>query len=62
MERFNEIPTERPAETGGETSVDTQAEVDLISGGVGFDDSPVEENKGEETQKQQKTVKKEKEA
>ena len=62
MERFNEIPTERLAETGGETSVDTQAEVDLISGGVGFDDSPQEDSNGAEERKQQKTVKKEREA
>ena len=29
----------------GETTIDTQAEVDLICGGVGFDDDPSDDGK-----------------
>lgn len=30
-------------QTGGETAIDTQIEVDLICGGVGFDDGPTDD-------------------
>ena len=33
---------DKPGECGGETSVDTQAEVDLICGGIGFDEEPLD--------------------
>lgn len=33
-------PVEQPGKIGGETAIDTQIEVDLICGGVGFDDGP----------------------
>ena len=31
------------SETGGESAIDTQEEVDLISGGIGFDEDVSEE-------------------
>ena len=47
MERFEFFPAEQVDgeqvdQTGGETAVDTQIEVDLICGGVGFDDGPAD--------------------
>ncbi|MDD2299134.1 MAG: hypothetical protein PHU69_05770 [Fermentimonas sp.] len=41
MKEIQEINFERNNEisaTGGETAIDTQAEVDLISAGIGFDE------------------------
>lgn len=38
MERLEQLPVEQLGQTGGETAIDTQIEVDLICGGVGFDD------------------------
>ena len=40
-----------------ETSIDTQLEVDLISGGVGFDDGPADGQWLEEVRKKQKAQK-----
>ena len=40
MKRFEEFPLEQLGETGGETAIDTQIEVDLLCGGIGFDDGP----------------------
>ncbi len=42
MRRFEQFSTEPLGEAGEETAVDTQLEVDLICGGVGFDDGPTE--------------------
>ncbi len=36
-------PVEQLGQTGGETAIDTQIEVDLICGGVGFDDGPTDD-------------------
>ena len=39
MKRLEQqTPVEQLGQTGGETAIDTQIEVDLICGGVGFDD------------------------
>ena len=40
MKRLEQFPVEPLGQMGGETSIDTQIEVDLICGGVGFDDGP----------------------
>lgn len=40
MKRLEQFPAEPLGQTGRETSIDTQIEVDLICGGVGFDDGP----------------------
>lgn len=42
MKRIEQFPVEPLGEAGGETAVDTQIEVDLICGGVGFDDDPAD--------------------
>lgn len=45
MERLEQqIPVEQLGQTGGETTIDTQIEVDLICGGVGFDDGPTDDD------------------
>ena len=39
MKRLEQqAPVDQLGQTGGETAIDTQIEVDLICGGVGFDD------------------------
>lgn len=40
MKRLEQLPVEQLAQTAGETAIDTQNEVDLICGGVGFDEEP----------------------
>ena len=41
MKRLEQqAPVDQLGQTGGETAIDTQIEVDLICGGVGFDDGP----------------------
>ena len=41
MKRLEQqAPVEQLGQTGGETAIDTQIEVDLICGGVGFVDGP----------------------
>ncbi len=40
MKRLEQLPVEQLAQIGGETAIDTQIEVDLICGGVGFDEEP----------------------
>ena len=42
MKRFEQPPTEQLDQTGVETAIETQMEVDLICGGVGFDDGPTD--------------------
>lgn len=44
MRRLEQSPVEPLAQTGGETAIDTQIEVDLICGGVGFDDEPADDD------------------
>ncbi len=44
MKRLEQFPVEPLGQTGGETAVDTQIQVDLICGGVGFDDGPTDDN------------------
>ena len=44
MKRFEQFEVEPLGQTGGETTIDTQIEVDLICGGVGFDDGPTEDS------------------
>ena len=39
-----QLSVEQPGQTGGETAIDTQIEVDLICGGVGFDDGPTDDD------------------
>ena len=43
MKRLEQPPIEQLGQTGGETALDTQIEVDLICGGVGFDDGSVDD-------------------
>lgn len=43
MKRLEQLPVEPLGQTGGETAIDTQIEVDLICGGVGFDDGPTDD-------------------
>lgn len=44
MKRLEQqLPVEQLGQTGGETTIDTQLEVDLICGGVGFDDGPADD-------------------
>lgn len=43
MKRLEQLPIEQLGQTGGETAIDTQIEVDLICGGVGFDAGPVDD-------------------
>lgn len=38
MKKLEQFPVEQVGQTGGETAIDTQVEVDFICGGVGFDD------------------------
>ena len=42
MKKIEQFPVEQQGQVGGETSIDTQIEVDLICGGVGFDDGPAD--------------------
>jgi len=56
MERFDkniELVNENNSVTGGDASVDTQLEIDLISGGVGFDDDISENLKNGKKTKQE---------
>ena len=56
MERFDkniESVNENNSVTGGDASVDTQLEIDLISGGVGFDDDISENLKNGKKTKQE---------
>ena len=42
MKRLDQLPAVKIGQTGGDTAIDTQIEVDLICGGVGFDDGPAD--------------------
>ena len=44
MKRLEQFSAEPLDQTNGETTIDTKIEVDLISGGVGFDDEPIDED------------------
>lgn len=53
---------EQLGQTGGETAIDTQIEVDLICGGVGFDDGPTDDGQWlKEARDKQKSKVKDKE-
>lgn len=55
MERLEQqLPVEQLGQTGGETAIDTQIEVDLICGGVGFDDGPADDQWLKEVRDKQK--------
>ena len=54
MEKFEKASVEPLGEVRVETSIDTQIEVDLISGGVGFDDSPTDDKWLRELREKQK--------
>ena len=44
MKRLEQqAPVDQLGQTGGETAIYTQIEVDLICGGVGFDDGPTDD-------------------
>ena len=43
MKRLEQLSVEPLGQTGGETAIDTQIEVDLICGGVGFDAGPTDD-------------------
>ena len=44
MKRLEQqAPVDQLGQTGGETAIDTQIEVDLICGGVGCDDGPTDD-------------------
>lgn len=43
MKKIEQFPIEAPGETGGETAIDTQIEVYLICGGIGFDDGATDD-------------------
>ncbi len=50
-----EQPEQKSVVNAGETSIDTKLEVDLICGGVGFDDGPTENGQWvEESRKNKK--------
>ena len=61
MERFEQPKIESLGETGGETSIDTQIEVDLICGGVGFDDGPTADTQWLQELRNQQKLHREKE-
>lgn len=44
MKRFEQFPVELLDQADGETAIDTQIEVELICGGIGFDDGPTDDN------------------
>ena len=44
MKRIEQFPVEPLGQADCETAIDTPIEVDLICGGVGFDDGPAEGN------------------
>lgn len=44
MKRLEQFPVESFDQTGGETTIDTQIEVDLICGGMGFDDGSTDDD------------------
>lgn len=54
MKRLEQFPVESPEQTCGETTIDTQIEVDLICGGVGFDDGPTDHQWLQELKNKQK--------
>ena len=54
MKRPEQLPVEPLGQTGGETAIDTQIEVDLICGGVGFDDGPTDNQWLKELRNKQK--------
>ena len=54
MKKFEQIPVEPLGQVGGETTIDTQIEVDLICGGVGFDDGPTDNQWLQELRNKQK--------
>lgn len=43
MKRLEQLSVEPFGQTGGETAIDTQIEVDIIRGGVGFDDGSTDD-------------------
>lgn len=56
MKRLEQLAVEPLGQTGGETVIDTQIEVDLICGGVGFDDGPTDDGQWlKEARNKQKT-------
>lgn len=44
MKRLEQFSVEPLGQTGRETAIDTQIEVDLICGGIGFDDGPTDDS------------------
>ena len=54
MERLERLPVKPLGQTGGETTINTKIEVDLICGGVGFDDSPTDSQWLQELRNKQK--------
>lgn len=63
MKRLEQqAPVEQLGQTGGETAIDTQIEVDLICGGVGFDDGSTDDGQWlKESRDKQKSKVKDKE-
>lgn len=63
MKRLEQqAPVEQLGQIGGETAIDTQIEVDLICGGVGFDDGPIDDGQWlKEARDKQKSKVKDKE-
>ena len=45
MRRLEQADVEHVGQPEAETTIDTQAEIDLICGGVGFDDDPCDKDK-----------------
>lgn len=61
MKRIEQFPIEPLGQTGGETAIDTQIEVDLICGGVGFDDGPTDDSQWLEKLRNEQKLSREKE-
>lgn len=43
MKQLEQFSVEALGQAGGETAIDTQIEVDLICGGIGFDDGSTDD-------------------
>ena len=61
MKRLEQLPVEPLDQKHGETAIDTQIEVDLICGGIGFDDGPTDDGQWLKELRNKQKLSKEKE-